>query len=390
MLLITSAFPLLKRLDEDGVDVGQDLVKRCVGSWQANGFDVLSVHNEAERDLIGAGLPGVTYRFVDEVLPPGARKMPSLAAVLADLPPTEPIGIINADIFMPQCTDLASRMGRLARQSSVILHRWEVPSLTRREGRQYEIGVDLFAFTPALIAPALTGLNSRPYQLGVPWWDYVLPVAASLYAPLSLVSDPILLHHSHEQAWNDGEWHEFAAISEAYLLEQARLPLADKHLAEQLAERLGNIDEFYSVDPDPGQRHYALADLTLHLIHTMSSQHAVSLIAEMSFPGVSDDPWSQRSEGEAVRKAVIDERRGAATGESQATAKAEPGAPVIRRELGKPLSLAINEKVTQETPTLGVLAAGFGDLWRVAAAIGKVLEKRWRRWRRRDGRQPAP
>ncbi len=405
MLLITSAFPFLKRLDENGVDVGQDLVRDCILSWQANGFDVLSVHNEAERDRIGAGLPGVTYRFVQEDLPPGARKMPSLAAVLSDLPPNEPIGIINADLFMPRCLDLAERMDRLARESTLIMHRWEVPSITRRKGKRFDLGVDLFAFTPSLIAPALEGLIKRPYQLGVPWWDYALPLAASLYSRLSLVSDPILLHHTHDQAWNDREWHDFADISETYLIEQAKHPLADQRRAEQLTERLGEIDEYYAGEHDRFERHYALGDLTLHLIQTMSSQHTVSLLADMSFAVEDDDPWLQRSEREAGRHALLQQRRAAATIESHTsipvgaptaggqisstppTAQEEllkyVSAEALPREQGRPTRLAIYDEVTDETSAWQLVVAGLSDLWAVIMAIGKLLERRFRRWRRR-------
>ncbi len=407
MLLVTSAFPFLKRLDENGVDVGPDLVRRCVESWQANGFDVLSVHNEAERDLIGAGLPGVTYRFVEEDLPPGARKMPSFAAFLSVLPPDEPIGIINADLFMPPCLDLAARMDRLARQSTLILHRWEVPSLARREGKRFDLGVDLFAFTPALIAPALSGLVEHPYQLGVPWWDYALPLAASLYSPLSLVSDPILLHQTHEQAWNDREWHDFASISETYLIKQVKNPLADQWRAQQLRERLGEIDEYYAGEHDPFERHYALADLALHMIQTMSSRHTVSVLSDMSFAADDADPWLQRSEREAGRHALMQLRRAAATIEivppvPDAT-PIESAPPSAQEELLRYLAvetvpsgvdirsgLAIRDEVTDETPALQVVKAGLGDLWAVTMEIGKLLERRFRRWRRRHRpRSPA-
>ncbi len=409
MLLITSAYPHLKRLDENGVDVGPELVARCIASWQANGFDVLSVHNAAERGVIGAGLPGVTYRFVEEELPPGARKMPSFAAVLNDLPPDEPVGIINADIFMPPCTDLAERMDRRARQATLVLHRWEVPSLERREGRHFGLGVDLFVFTPALIAPAIEGLIQRPYQLGVPWWDYALPLAAGLYSPLSLVSDPILLHHTHEQAWNDREWHVFAKVSETYLLEQVENEAADPVLAAEIGKRLRSIEEYYGDNPDRHDRNYAIADLSLHLVQALSSRNTVSLLAEMSFPATETfDAWLQPSEREARRVVEIEARRSAGAGnETSAAVKSHLGSatrPTAQDELLKFLnqpdalrefevapSLAIYDRVTVDSPWWSVLAAGIADLARIVSTMGKLLERRFRRWRRGQHRQrPLP
>ncbi len=391
MRLITSAFPHLHRPDEAGIDVGRDLVARCVRSWQDNGFDVVSIHNRAEQGSIDS-LPGVEFRFIDEDLPAGARTMPTLAAVLADLPPDEPIGIINADIFMVPFPGLAGRMADAARDATLVAHRWDVPSLARREGRRFDIGVDLIAFTPRRIAPAIEGLRRRPYQLGVPWWDYALPLAASLYAPLRLIDDTLLLHHWHRLAWNEPQWHVFAAITEAFLLEQALEPSAAPELAAEFTRRLKQLAADHAGDPDRHARDYALDDLARHLLHQIAGDGAISLLAEMRLlpPSSTDAPaWTTLSEMEqerAARRARDAAERDADSATGVSRREGTPGG-AARLEPTLPSRLA---GITSESGVGAILAAAAHDAGHLATQAGKLVERRFRRWRRGDRRNRPP
>lgn len=374
MLLITSAFPKLKRLDENGQDVGAELVGRCLRSWQENGFRVLSVHNEAERDFIGDGFPGVEYRFVAEQLGPEARKTPSFAALFADLDPDEPVGLINADIFMAPTLGFADRLAAAAVEGTVVMHRWDVPSLDRRKGRKFELGVDLIAFTPRRIWSALEPFLRLPYQLGVPWWDYALPVAASLHGPLLHVADPILLHHLHDQAWNSEEWHRFARISAGYLAEVAAAADADPGLAKELGRRLKRIRrETRGIDPAK-ERDYLLASLTIRWVQVFSERNARSLIAEMDLPSngreldnpddSAVDEWMDDDDPAEIDEATILRR----------------GRP--RREFPGATALAIYDEISTESSSGQVIAAGLRDIKKIVLSTGKLLERRVRRKRR--------
>lgn len=378
MLLLTSAFPLLKRFDEHGTDVGNELVGRCLRSWQANGFRIVSVHNKAEKGLLGDGFPGVEYRFVEEELGPDARKTPSLAAVLAAAPPDEPIGIINADVFMARSPDFAGRLAAAASDATVVMHRWEVPSLARRQGHRFDLGVDLLAFTPRKVAPALEAFAKHPYQLGVPWWDYALPVAASLYAPLMLVADPILLHHIHDQAWNAGEWHRFAERSASYLKEQTTASGADPKLARELQRRLARIERDHHGSKDPKERDYALAEFTIRWIHVFSEHKSLSLLSEMELP----------PSGRTLDDPVDDDLLEGLLSTSSAYNSAEPAeASEIRRKMPRrefkgPPPLALYREISTESSPWQVIGAGIRDLGLVARSTGKLLERRLRRKRR--------
>jgi len=372
LLLVTSAFPFLKRFDQNGTDVGGELVGACLKSWQDNGFRILSVHNKSEEELIGDGFPGVEYRFVEEDLGPTARKTPSLAAVLSDLPQDEPVGIINADIFMARAPCFAERLSALAIDSTIVMHRWEVPSLADRRGQRFDLGVDLLAFTPAKVAPALTAFMKLPYQLGVPWWDYALPVAASLYAPLTHVADPILLHHTHDQAWNDEEWHRFAKISSDFLNSQLLVGGSDPTLTAELRRRLARIDRQHHASKDPKERDYALAELTLRWIQVYSEQRMFSLLSEMELPA------SGRMLSDAIPDDADDDELPAGLLEELAHIRRK----MPRREFDSPPLLALYKEVSTESTAGQVVGAGFRDISRVILATGKLLERRMRRKRR--------
>lgn len=378
LLLLTSAFPRLKRFDENGMDVGEALVGRCLRSWQANGFRIVSVHNKAEEKLLGDGFPGVEYRFVEEDLGPEARKTPSFASVLAAAPQDEPVGIVNADVFMAPSPDFAERLAAAAADSTVVMHRWEVPSLTRRQGHRFDLGVDLLAFTPRKVAPALASFVSYPYQLGVPWWDYAFPVAASLYSPLMLVADPILLHHTHDQAWNDSEWHRFAGLSAGFLKAQAEEPSANPRLARELQRRIARIERDHYGSKNPKDTDYALAELTIRWIHVFSEQKALSLLSEMELPA------SGRTLDDPVEDDLLEGllAANAAYNSADPAEASEIRRKMPRREFKGPPPLALYKEISTESTAGQVIGAGFRDIGRVILSTGKLLERRMRRKRR--------
>ena len=374
MLLITSAFPKLKRLDERGDNVGEQLVGQCLRSWQANGFRIVSVHNAAEKALLGDGFPGVEYRFVEEDLGPGARKTPSFAALFAGLDKDEPVGLVNADISMAPFPGFADRLAAVAADHTAVMHRWEVPSLTGRQGRRFDLGVDLIAFTPGRLAGVIERFTALGYQLGVPWWDYAFPVAASLHAPLAYVADPILLHHTHDLAWNEDEWHRFAKVSATFLAGEAEAKGADPALARELRRRLGRIERENFGSRNPKESDYGLAELTIRWIQVFSEQRPVSLVAQMDLPASGrtlDDPVE-----DDLIAAVLDDPAydSAAPAEAAAIRRKMP-----KREFRGAAPLSLYREVSTASSAGQVIAAGFRDVGKVILSTGKLLERRMRR-----------
>ena len=61
--------------------------------------------------------------------------------------------------------------------------------------------VDFIAFDPRLLAKTFEHPLLGRLQLGIPWWSWVLPIAASFVAPIHCVSRPFLLHMEHSHRW---------------------------------------------------------------------------------------------------------------------------------------------------------------------------------------------
>jgi hypothetical protein len=341
--------------------------------------------------MLSVRFPDVEYRFVEENLGPEARKTPSFAAVLNGLDPDEPVGIINADIFTALVPDLAARTAKAAAEAVLIGHRWEVPSLAARRGKRFDLGVDFIAFTPRKIAPAIESFAKLPYQLGVPWWDYAFPTACSLYQPLSLIDDPIFLHHTHENAWSMVEWHRFAAITLDYLKARAEDPAADRRIARELKARLARLEHDYRDNPRPKEKDYALAELTLRWVHVMSERRPLSLVSEMALPPTGldlDDPWVKALPESLKPLFELPDTEAAANSAEPAVAPAVLSR-MPRREFKAPPFLALFKDVSTESSPAKVVGAGFRDLGLVALATGKLLERRVRR-RFRPGHGARP
>ena len=63
--LVTSVPPRLKRKAPDGQDFGPAYQRRCVASWLAEGWDVVSVNPAAECETVREAHPGLRVEAVD-------------------------------------------------------------------------------------------------------------------------------------------------------------------------------------------------------------------------------------------------------------------------------------------------------------------------------------
>ena len=208
----------------------------AVASWRAAGFAVISVNGAKEADLVRHEFPGVEVvavertaeqfakkpvPFIHDLL--GALRQACTGANLADCT----VGIINADIYIRPLPDLARTIRREAKGALLLGPRVDVPSRAAFETfvatgtETYSIGYDYFLMSGDLLAD----FTDSPFCMGMPFWDYWMPLVALLQGrPLKAITTPVALHVAHDTRWDDNIYLFFHALI-SYVIELCRTGL---------------------------------------------------------------------------------------------------------------------------------------------------------------------
>jgi len=118
-------------------------------------------------------------------------------------------GIINADIRLRHPAEIRKNFSDLRPNQLAYVKRLDIRSPDDEFGRIYSFGIDVFLFH----VDAVAQLDLRDMTLGVPWWDYYVPLAA-LFGGLDLIEWPseIAQHLWHIQKWEQSLWREYYKI----------------------------------------------------------------------------------------------------------------------------------------------------------------------------------
>ena len=234
--IVTSIAPSITRLVQDKRhDIGQIYQAQCVESWIAAGFNVISVNAVDEAEVIAVRYPGISVKIAsrDERQRFG-RPLIGIQELLSVLRQSgQPFGgIINSDILLPCPSEMRTLVSSLQKGEFAYIKRQDVLHLTERHGVSYSFGIDVFIFDVALT----DHLDMLGMTLGVPWWDYYLPLAVLLNGG-SLVEWPeTTAHHLwHDQKWEQALWQEYYFFfREKFETDLATLVLEDNKLRNPL------------------------------------------------------------------------------------------------------------------------------------------------------------
>lgn len=206
-----------------------------VASWIACGFDVISVNGAAEADAVRKAFPDVMVLPVSATAERFAKKpVPFIHDMLKVLrqaiaarglaPASCVVGIINADIYLRNVPGLGDFIRREANGSLLCGPRVDVPDAASFTGYQptggetYALGYDYFFLSGA----ALEDFADSPFCMGMPFWDYWMPLVTLLKGmPLKTFTSPVALHVHHETRWDDTIYLFFHALIN-YVIELCR------------------------------------------------------------------------------------------------------------------------------------------------------------------------
>ncbi|MFZ5620711.1 MAG: sulfotransferase [Pseudomonadota bacterium] len=159
---------------------GIEKQQHAIASWHALGFHVVSLNTPEEIAELRAQFPqveffavkrhgkqlaGKPYVFLDDVL-----------AHLRDAAKGRICGIVNSDIILRAGPEFSAYLWRESRDALVYGSRVDIDAAEDAEGQVYHRGFDFFFFDRAII----DRLPKTNFMLGVPWWDYWMPVGFQL------------------------------------------------------------------------------------------------------------------------------------------------------------------------------------------------------------------
>ncbi|MFL2770270.1 MAG: hypothetical protein ACJZ9F_04600 [Rhodospirillaceae bacterium] len=219
IVIATSISPI----DERGVQPA------AIASWLDHGCTVVSVNNRDEMMALAPAFPNVTFveaertaeRFTGRPVP-YIFDMIQAARNIAQ--PGQVIGLTNADIFLRSIEGLTAFLCAEAQGCLILGPRVDVSgteSLSNykpSEKPDYSQGYDFFLMDQEIVEH----FGDSPFAIGMPFWDYWLPLTAHLAGcTLKTLHMPVALHVAHETQWNDTIYLFFHALI-AYTLEQSR------------------------------------------------------------------------------------------------------------------------------------------------------------------------
>lgn len=202
-VVLTSQPPLVaqRRFLPSGEVVTEQYATACCRSWSECFGSVVSINSTLEQ---GAGIEGLVQevRYVSRDL---TRRVGKPVVLLDDLlrgaADGEPVGIINADVYL--ASETKDALQRVKGNRFLAERRTDVDGLGDTSGDPYRHGFDFFV-VPADLVPVLLGTE---LVIGVPWWDHFVP-AALILAGARPTGSGLGLAFSlrHDERWAPDLW----------------------------------------------------------------------------------------------------------------------------------------------------------------------------------------
>jgi hypothetical protein len=179
--------------------------KRAIESWRAlPGVEVISLNSavelpqlrregydsgvrfvEARRD--GREMVGKPFVHVYDAIKAGAAGEASM------------VGIVNSDVMLRVRPGFVEQLWPQVEGGIVFGSRMDIAAADAPTGQVYSWGFDYFFMDRA----ALGCVEDGPFFMGVPWWDYWLPITFIIAdLRISRVASPIGFHVSHPARWD--------------------------------------------------------------------------------------------------------------------------------------------------------------------------------------------
>ncbi len=171
--------------------------KYCIASWRSAGFDVATVNGRSEVARIAA------LELDVEIFTATQDGKPLVLDILSCIAAKKCryAGIINADCALLPYPKLSEYLIKCLDGTLALAERVDVDDLSVPQPDSCG-GFDAFFFDTAILPSDF----DASFRVGVPWWDYYLPIAvAARGGRVVNLMTPLLTHKVHKRAWTDDE-----------------------------------------------------------------------------------------------------------------------------------------------------------------------------------------
>src|SRR5579871_2909774 len=237
IVVATSIPPTLSRKNA-GQQIDAEYQRLCIASWRECGMRIVSVNDPSEIPALATRYPEVTFHpALRSATAISGPKTPFITDILSTLAaaPESVVGIVNADIVLepgPMWRDMAKRL--ITGRSVAFARRYEARSLLDGPLVRYVYGFDCFFLGKA--GASLLAAEARQFAMGLPWWDYWVPLSlASRGYDLLTIRRPATIHLIHDSTRapvaHTPNWRRLALDLAASLVEERGQESIPQHLA---------------------------------------------------------------------------------------------------------------------------------------------------------------
>jgi hypothetical protein len=195
-----------------------DLQKKAISSWMQLGFEVFSVNPRKEIAQIKDHFPDVVFKETDrDASGVTGRPFVFLDDIFEVLHSSgaEVCSIMNSDISLNTDRGFQEFLIKEVQDGLIFGSRIDVESLSSLEGREFIRGFDYFFFSRSVIKEYL----KTDFCLGVPWWDYWVPLFLLLKGiSVKQLVTPVAYHLEHPIRWQTQYMEDFGARLIGYLM----------------------------------------------------------------------------------------------------------------------------------------------------------------------------
>jgi hypothetical protein len=179
--------------------------QRAIASWRAvPGVEVISLNSAVELPQLRREGYDSGARFVQArrdgreiVGKPLIHIYDAIETGLAS--EASMVGIINSDVMLRVPPGFVEQLWPRVQGGMVFGSRMDIPNPDAPTGQVYYWGFDYFFMDRV----TLDCIDDEPFFLGVPWWDYWLPISFIVAdRRIARVASPIGFHVSHPTRWD--------------------------------------------------------------------------------------------------------------------------------------------------------------------------------------------
>jgi tetratricopeptide (TPR) repeat protein len=150
------------------------------------------------------------------------RKTPYIADLLTALAaaPEDIVGIVNSDLIFEPGPDWRHILPQAVKQAVVVGQRNDTVSLFGAIPKKYFWGFDYFFFEKGRIGQLID--SSLPFAMGLPWWDYWLPIALAFQGcDIRRLERPAIIHLDHGKGFKKPSLRSMAQYFIRFVIQSA-------------------------------------------------------------------------------------------------------------------------------------------------------------------------